>query len=122
MPPYRWKTSELGNLALAGLIGTFIAIFIGGKMIDIIANHLTKKKGGRREPEYRLPTLIIPAIVGPMGLLLFGLCAAHQTKWIGPAFGYGMQAFGLSVASNILVTYAVDSYHSVSLPICISQN
>jgi len=113
-PPYHWKTSDLGKLALSGLIGTLTAIFIGGKMIDIIANRMTKKKGGRREPEYRLPTLVIPGVIGPMGILLFGLCATHKTKWIGPAFGYGMQAFGLSVASNILVTYAIDSYHSLA--------
>lgn len=115
-PPYLWKTSSLGRLALSGLIGTLIAIFIGGKMIDIIANRMTKKKGGRREPEYRLPTLMIPCVIGPIGLVIFGLCAEHKTKWIGLAFGYGMQAFGLSVVSNILVTYAIDSYHSVSLP------
>ncbi|KAH8817481.1 major facilitator superfamily domain-containing protein [Xylogone sp. PMI_703] len=113
-PPYRWKTSNLGNLALSGLIGTFIAIFIGGKLIDMIANRMTKIKGGRREPEYRLPTLVIPSIVGPMGLLIFGLCSAHKTNWVGPAFGYGMQGFGLSVISNILVTYVVDSYHSLA--------
>jgi hypothetical protein len=121
-PPYRWKTSSLGNLALSGLLGTAIAIFIGGKMIDILANRMTKMKGGRREPEYRLPTLVIPSIIGPMGLLTFGLCAAHKTTWVGPAFGYGMQAFGLSVASNILVTYAIDSYHSVSFPASVLCN
>jgi MFS family permease len=120
-PPYLWRTEDLGKLAISGLIGALIAIFIGGKMIDIISNRMTRMKGGHREPEYRLPTLIIPAVIGPMGLLTFGLCAQHKTKWIGQAFGYGMQAFGLSVCSNVLVTYAIDSYHSVSLPISISR-
>jgi MFS family permease len=118
-PPYRWQAHSLGLLALAGLIGTLLALFVGGKMIDMIANHMTKKNGGRREPEYRLPALLIPSFFGPMGLLIFGLCLAHQTNWIAPAVGYAMQAFGLAVASNILVTYTVDSYHSVSFSIPI---
>ncbi|RFU24129.1 hypothetical protein B7463_g12211, partial [Scytalidium lignicola] len=113
-PPYRWMTSSLGNLALASLIGALIAVFIGGKMIDIIANRQTKRMGGRREPEYRLPALLIPGVLGPMGILTFGLCASYKTKWIGPAFGYGMQGFALSVASNILVTYIIDSYHALA--------
>ena len=112
-PPYRWQVHSLGLLNLAGLLGTLSAIFFGGKLIDIIANSMTKRNKGRREPEYRLPALILPAIIGPMGILLFGLCAANKKPWIGAAFAYAMQAFGLTAASNILATYAVDSYHGV---------
>lgn len=82
----------------------------GGKLIDIIANRMTAHHQGRRRPEYRLPAMILPAIIGPMGILLFGLSTANKTHWIGPAFGYGMQGFGLTAGSNILVTYTVDSY------------
>ena len=113
-PPYRWQVHSLGLLGISGLIGTFFAIFVGGKLIDLIANYMTKRNSGRREPEYRLPATIIPAVIGPMGILLFGLCAADKKPWIGAAFGYGMQGFGLTAVSNIMATYAVDSYHSVS--------
>ena len=85
-------------------------MFFGGRLIDIIANRLTSKNGGRREPEYRLPAMILPAVIGPMGILTFGLCVAYKVHWIGAAFGYGMQGFGLTAGSNVLVTYAVDSY------------
>ena len=54
--------------------------------------------------------MILPALIGPMGILIFGLCVAQKTHWIGAAFGYGMQGFGLTAGSNVLVTYAVDSY------------
>lgn len=113
-PPYLWHIHSLGLLALAGLVGTILAIFIGGKLIDIIANRWTARNHGRREPEYRLPAVIVPAIIGPMGVLTFGLCIANKTSWVGPAFGYGMQGFGLTAVSNVLVTYAVDSYSTVS--------
>jgi MFS family permease len=113
-PPYLWEVHSLGLVAISGFIGTVLAIFVGGKLIDMIANRMTERNHGRREPEYRLPALIIPAIIGPMGILLFGICAAEKTLWIGPAFGYGMQGFGLTAVSNVLVTYAVDSYFSVN--------
>lgn len=45
-----------------------------------------------------------------VGILIFGLCVAKTLSWGGAAVGYGMQGFGLTAASNILVTYAVDSY------------
>jgi MFS family permease len=108
-PPYLWKTHSIGLLALSGFIGTVLAAFIGGKMIDIIANFMTAKNNGHRVPEYRLVALFIPAIVGPVGLLIFGFCAAAKDPWIAPAVGYCMQGFGLTACSNIIATYAVDS-------------
>ena len=49
-----------------------------------------------------------------MGLIVIGQCIGHKTTWIGPAFGYAMQAFGLTAVSNIAITYAVDNFKSVS--------
>lgn len=109
-PPYNFQLHSIGLLAISGFIGAVVAMFFGGKLIDIIANHMTLKNNGRREPEYRLPAMALPALIGPMGILIFGLCVAHKTHWIGAAFGYGMQGFGLTAGSNVLVTYAVDSY------------
>jgi MFS family permease len=105
---------DLGLLALAGFIGAVIAFFIGGKLIDIISAYMTKKNGGTREPEFRLPAIIIPTLIGPMGVLTFGLSAARHLPWIAAAFGYAMQGFGLTALSNVAVTYAVDSYREVS--------
>ena len=58
--------------------------------------------------------MIIPAVIGPMGLLTFGLVIAYGKPWAGAAIGYGMQGFGATAAANIAVTYAVDSYRPVS--------
>lgn len=58
--------------------------------------------------------MIIPAVIGPMGLLTFGLVIAYGKPWAGAAIGYGMQGFGATAAANIAVTYAVDSYRLVS--------
>jgi hypothetical protein len=82
-------------------------------LIDIIATRLTAHKGGSPEPEYRLPGMIFPALIGPMGVLTFGLVIAHHKHWMGAAVGYAMLGFGLNAASNVVVTYAVDAYRPV---------
>jgi hypothetical protein len=38
---------------------------------------------------------------------------AHKTHWIGPAFGYAMQAFGVAAISNVAVTYSLEMYNPV---------
>lgn len=91
-----------------------IAISFGGKLIDLISSTMTKRAQGHREPKYRLPALIIPVVIWPMGILLFGLTIAEKNPWIQPAIGYTIQGFGLTAVSNGAVTYAVDSYLPVS--------
>ncbi|KAJ5083861.1 hypothetical protein NUU61_008440 [Penicillium alfredii] len=113
-PPYNWKLGSLGLLSLAGFIGSVLAFYLGGRLIDIISTRSTIRHGGVRMPEYRLPAIIIPGTIGPAGILIFGLCVAHQTHWIGPAVGYAMQAFGVAAISNVAVTYSLDSYKPVT--------
>jgi hypothetical protein len=78
------------------------------KLIDIISNRVASDHHGVREPEYGLFAFIIPAIIGPMGILLFGLTITEHRPWIEPAIGYAMDAFGLISMVNVLVTYAVN--------------
>ncbi|KAJ5935061.1 hypothetical protein N7466_004608 [Penicillium verhagenii] len=113
-PPYNFELGDLGLLSLAGFIGCVLAFYAGGRLIDIISNRSTLKHGGVRMPEYRLPAIVIPGTIGPAGILIFGLCVAHKTHWIGPAVGYAMQAFGVAAISNVAVTYSLDSYKPVT--------
>lgn len=112
-PPYNWKPQFIGFLSFAGWLGSLSAFYIAGKLVDYSSARLTKVDEERR-PEYRLPPLIIPAVISPVGLIIFGVCIEKKTTWVGPAFGYAMQSFGLTAVSNIAITYAVDSFKSVS--------
>ncbi|KAJ5826440.1 polyamine transporter [Penicillium riverlandense] len=113
-PPYNWQLGSLGLLSLAGFIGAVLAFYLGGRLIDIISTRSTARHDGVRMPEYRLPAIVIPGTIGPAGILIFGLCVAYQTHWIGPAFGNAMQAFGVAAISNVAVTYSLDSYKPVT--------
>jgi hypothetical protein len=85
-------------------------------LIDFVATRMTARKGGHAEPEYRLPAMVFPAIIGPMGVLTFGLVIANKKSYWGAAVGFAMLGFGLTAASNVVVTYAVDAYRPVSVP------
>ncbi|KAL6229591.1 hypothetical protein BDW75DRAFT_249476 [Aspergillus navahoensis] len=108
-PPYNWSAGSLGLLSLSGFIGSVLAFYLGGRLIDIISTRYTERRG-QRLPEYRLPAIAIPGVIGPGGLLIFGLCIAHQVHWIGAAVGYAMQAFGVAAISNVAVTYCLECY------------
>ncbi|KAJ5991773.1 hypothetical protein N7451_007497 [Penicillium sp. IBT 35674x] len=113
-PPYSWPLHSVGLLSLSGFTGSVLSFFFGGWLIDWIATRATKRHGEHVEPEYRLPAMLIPAVIGPMGLLTFGLVIATGKSWAGAAIGYGMQGFGATAAANIAVTYVVDAYRPVA--------
>lgn len=114
-PPWNWTIHSIGLLSISGFVGTLVSFFVGGRLIDLIAVRMTARRAERPEPEFRLPAMVIPAVVGPMGMLCYGLIIATQDGWAGAAIGYGMVGFGGTAASNIIITYAVDAYRPVSI-------
>ena len=82
---------------------------------------MTARHHGQVQPEYRLPAMLMPAVIGPMGMLTFGLVVASQKSWGGAAVGFGMEGFGATAAANIIITYAVDAYRPVRLPLLIQD-
>lgn len=87
-PPYSWKLGYVGIFSLSGWIGVVLSFFFGGKLIDIIANRERRRDPAHiLKPEKRLIALIIPALLAPVGLIIFGQCLARKTTWVGPAFG-----------------------------------
>jgi hypothetical protein len=59
--------------------------------------------------------MIFPAIIGPMGVLTLGMVIANKKSYWGAAVGFGMLDFGLTAASNVVITHAVDAYRPVSV-------
>lgn len=71
--PYELSPSAVGNLVgVAPLIGSLVGCIAGGSLSDWIARAMTRRNAGVYEPEYRLITLMLPAVV-LMAVGSFGL-------------------------------------------------
>jgi len=73
-PPYNWPETNAGLFSLASIIGWGFALTLL-PFVDSLAARLTKRNGGIREAEMRLGILLVPMVVGPAGILLFGMSA-----------------------------------------------
>ncbi|KAK4502194.1 hypothetical protein PRZ48_005619 [Zasmidium cellare] len=124
-PPYNYNTEEIGLFNLAILIGAFIGLATAGPLSDYVSARATKKKGGIREPEMRLPAMIPYVLLMILGN--FVVAYGYEQKWPWQAIvvvGYGSTGIQMAALPAIANTYAVDSYKPVagSLMVAITVN
>jgi hypothetical protein len=62
-----------GLINIPSFIGNFIGSYCGGGLTDRIAEWQARRNNGIYEPEARLTALIIPFILVPAGLLMYGI-------------------------------------------------
>lgn len=66
---------------------------------------------------------MLPAmIIGPAGLVVYGLTAQFDLHWIGYFFGSGLSSFGGYFYYCFTLAYAVDSYNSNTSEMLIAIN
>jgi len=86
---YGFEAWQSGLAFFAGLIGALLGILLGGHFSDWVADQFTKRNGGIREPEMRLPAIMIGAITGPLALALYGCGIKYKLHWMVPTLGIG---------------------------------
>ncbi|CAG8090507.1 unnamed protein product [Penicillium salamii] len=91
---YHWSVWQCGLAYIATIIGSLLSIFGSGWLSDTTADWLTRRNHGLREPEMRLPALILCSILCPLGITLYGLGIGHGLPWIVPVLGLALWAFG----------------------------
>ncbi|OAR00075.1 hypothetical protein LLEC1_05385 [Akanthomyces lecanii] len=112
-PPYNFTAAGVGLMNVAPFIGTIFGIVVGGYLNDKSIIWLARRNGGIYEPEMRLWMSIPMAFVTPAGILMFGLGLYYEAPWPLLAVGFGVFGFGLVVAGDIGLSYAMDCYHDV---------
>ncbi|KAH7323642.1 serine/threonine kinase 16 [Rhexocercosporidium sp. MPI-PUGE-AT-0058] len=110
LPPYNFKPSSIGLMSIPALIGAVFGSVYGGPLSDWLILVLAKRNNGIYEPEFRLYLCILPALLGPAGLLLYGVGATAGLPWIAPFCGIGLFGFALASVSNLSLVYLYDSY------------
>lgn len=89
---------------------------------DRLAAYLTKKNNGIREAEMRLGVLLLPMLISPAGLIVYGLTAQNDLHWIGYFAGVVMDQFGSYFFFTFTLAYAVDSYYANTSEMLIAMN
>ena len=113
-PPYLFTSTQIGLFSLASFVGTFISLPFAGIFTDNLSLILRKRNGGIHKPEHRLPALILPLLICPAGVFLFGYSVDSKDKYIVPAVGFAMQSTGLTMVPSVLLSYVVDSFPDTS--------
>jgi Major Facilitator Superfamily len=88
---YGFEAWQTGLCFISAIIGSLIGILIGGHMSDKIADWFTKRNGGVREPEMRLPSIAVSLITTPLALILYGVGIQNKLHWICPTVGLGLR-------------------------------
>ncbi|GAB7355622.1 hypothetical protein MBLNU459_g6346t1 [Dothideomycetes sp. NU459] len=118
---YGFKAYQSGLCFISGLVGTFMGIYGGGTISDWIADFFTKRNGGIREPEMRLPAMTIALICGPLGLILYGVGIDNHLHWIVPTLGLGFLSFAIAQGTNVSLVYIIDSYRPIAGETVVTQ-
>ncbi|KAK9460634.1 major facilitator superfamily domain-containing protein [Lipomyces oligophaga] len=109
---YGFSTDIVGlayiGLGLGSLSSCFIMIFFADRIMIHLANKRPDKK---RQPEFRLPLVIILTPFVTIGLLIYGWTADKQVHWIVPIIGTYFVGLGILASLAPITGYLVDSYH-----------
>ncbi|TQN69422.1 putative MFS-type transporter [Colletotrichum shisoi] len=111
---YGFNSWQVGLCFVAGIIGALLGIPAGGHLGDMVADWFTRRNGGIRDPEMRLPGMMISLVTTPLALVLYGVGIENQLHWICPTIGIGLLTFSISQGTNICLVYVIDAYRPVA--------
>ncbi|KAI3544740.1 hypothetical protein CABS01_03026 [Colletotrichum abscissum] len=111
---YGFDSWQIGLCFIAGILGALLGIPAGGHLGDMIADWFTRRNGGMRDPEMRLPGMAISMVTTPLALVLYGVGIDSQLHWICPTIGLGLLTFSISQGTNICLVYVIDAYRPVA--------
>lgn len=87
---YGFSTWQTGLCFVSAIVGSIVGVLAGGQMSDKVADYFTKRNGGLREPEMRLPAIAVSLITTPLALILFGAGIEYKLHWMCPTVGLGL--------------------------------
>ncbi|TVY82965.1 putative MFS-type transporter [Lachnellula suecica] len=120
-PPYNWAQENSGLIAVGNALGFGLAIPLNFTS-DRLAAYLTRRNGGIREAEMRLPVLLPAMLIAPAGLLVYGFTAQRDLHWVGYFAGVLMCNWGAFFYFSFTLAYAIDSYNANTSEMLIAMN
>ncbi|KFY88795.1 hypothetical protein V498_06655 [Pseudogymnoascus sp. VKM F-4517 (FW-2822)] len=118
---YGFEAWQTGLCFFSAIIGSLVGIYIGGHLTDKMADWFTKRNGGMREPEMRLPSIVVSLITTPLGLVLFGVGIQYKLHWMCPTVGLGLLNFSIVQATNVSLVYTIDCYRPIAGEVTVTS-
>lgn len=112
-PPYNFGVGQQGLIYLSSCIGNAFGSVFCGYVNDKVSQWSTRRNNGVFEPEMRLPLVMFPALLVPVGLVMFGAGVNNSLHWIVPVIGVGLVGVALTGIGSIIQPYLMDSYTPV---------
>lgn len=109
-PPYLFSDLQVALLYLAPFIGTVTAELWGHFSNDLVTRTYVRSHAGIWRPEARFWNIWPAVVMSIAGLVLYGQTLQHGLSWLGIAFGWGMNAFGLLAATTVVSSYVLDVF------------
>ncbi|KAI0438319.1 putative MFS multidrug transporter [Xylaria telfairii] len=111
---YGFPTKSVG----LSFLGFGVGSLLGVVSVGIASDRILKAKSrptpdapaGVMKPEYRLPPLIVSALLIPAGLFWYGWSTQYKYHWIVPIIGTGLIGFGSIAVFMCIVSYLVDAF------------
>ncbi|PIA90632.1 hypothetical protein CB0940_11333 [Cercospora beticola] len=120
-PPYNMSSQTIGFFNFAIVVGAMIGLATAGPLSDWVSARSTKRNGGIREPEMRLPAMIPYVLIMILGNFIVAFGYDRKWSWeIIVLIGYTCAGIQVAALPAIVTTYAVDSYKPVAGSIMVS--
>lgn len=116
-PPLFFNQVKTGYMYTGAFIGALVGFIIAGVMSDLVPQWMTRRNGGRYEPEFRLVIVIPQLILGCAGLYGFGITAADTPRygWFWPDFFFALEVAGMVCGAVASSLYLVDAHRSIAI-------
>ncbi|OQD89043.1 hypothetical protein PENANT_c003G06295 [Penicillium antarcticum] len=120
-PPYNFAFTSFGYVQAGQLVSCVIFLPLLGYGGDLTIRALSRRNKGLYKPEYRLPMMVIPAVVGVVCCIIYGQAASNPEKWNVSAVvvSYNASFFAFIGANIVGITYAVDSFPQRAAPFLV---
>ncbi|EGX88308.1 MFS transporter [Cordyceps militaris CM01] len=112
--PYHFRPSIVGLSYLSCLVGVVLGATYTGLFSDWFVIRMARRNRGVYEPEQRLWLFTASAILTPVGLILWGVGAAHGIHWFGLIVAMAILSFCSCVGITLSIAYLVDSFREIS--------
>ncbi|SCU79313.1 LAFA_0B02212g1_1 [Lachancea sp. 'fantastica'] len=114
-PPWNYSDYGVAIMNVPTLIGAVIGCIYAGVVSDHFVLWMARRNDGILEAEYRLLFSFATAIIGPAGLLMFGIGTARELPWQVIYVGLGFIGFSWGCSGDIAMAYLMDCYPDMVL-------